>query len=279
MHRPTPPLPTFLIIGAQKSATRWLRVNLGEHPDVFTADEELSFFNHRRKWRRWGTEWYRDQFGGWDGEPVMGESTPGYMILRHDPQTIAKRIEVTLPDVRLIAVLRNPIDRANSALLHHQRRGRLPSKAKLTKVIRKRSKRIQHLGLVEGGLYFESLRPYVRRYGDRLQVLLHDDIVRNPVRVYRDALLHIGADPSFVPPALAEVRFSNRKPDAKDDGLTLEDRVALWPYFRDDVKKLQRLIHRNLGMWDPTRAARREAAAVSGASDPNASAAPSPTGP
>ena len=41
-HRP---LPTFLIIGADKSATRWLRVNLNEHPDVFAPPGELGFFN------------------------------------------------------------------------------------------------------------------------------------------------------------------------------------------------------------------------------------------
>jgi hypothetical protein len=41
------PLPTFLIIGAQKSATRWLRLNLGLHPAVFAASREIEFFNNR----------------------------------------------------------------------------------------------------------------------------------------------------------------------------------------------------------------------------------------
>ena len=49
-----PPLPTFLIIGAQKSATRWLRLNLGLHPDVFTARGELEFFNNGDRYRAEG---------------------------------------------------------------------------------------------------------------------------------------------------------------------------------------------------------------------------------
>ncbi len=43
------PLPTFVIIGAQKSATRWLRINLGQHPQIFTARSELHFWN--AKWK------------------------------------------------------------------------------------------------------------------------------------------------------------------------------------------------------------------------------------
>ncbi len=251
MSRPDPPLPTFLIIGAQKSATRWLRTNLGEHPDVFTASHEISFFNHQPKISRWGFEWYRQQFEGWNGEPVMGEATPGYMIWRHDPPATGRRIAKHLPDVRLMALLRNPIDRANSAMRHHQRRGRLPKKVKLVKAVRKRRASIRRLGLVDAGLYGQSLDYYVRRFGPRLLVLLHDDVVADPRAVYRQSLLHIGAEPSFVPPSLEEVVFSNQPATQSSGDLSLEDRLELWEYFRDDVDRLQDMIKRDLSMWDP----------------------------
>ena len=60
------PLPTFLIIGAQKSATRWLRLNLGLHPDVFTASTELGFFNNASRFEL-GAAAYRAEFAGWRG--------------------------------------------------------------------------------------------------------------------------------------------------------------------------------------------------------------------
>jgi hypothetical protein len=266
-----PPLPTFLIIGAQKSATRWLRVNLGEHPDVFTAEHELSFFNHQQKVRRWGLDWYRRQFVGWAGEPVVGEATPGYMIPRHDPAATAKRIDRNLPEVRLIAVLRNPIDRANSALRHHQRRNRLPKNVKLAKVARKRRTKIRQLGLVDAGLYAEHLRPYHRRFGARLLVVLHDDVVADPQTVYKRALIHIGAEPTFVPPALERVVFSNQPQQASNGGLTLEERREMWPYFQHDVRKLQKMIRRDLSMWNPEWHAVDPEGMASAASGPSAS--------
>src|ERR687892_2927024 len=147
-----PPLPTFLIIGAQKSATRWLRYNLGLHPEVYVAPVELEFFNKKSRFRK-GVGWYRKQFAGralrdihpsqtrrrkrrvwrparvwwldrklgWEGQPIVGEATPGYMMWRHDARAVARRIKKIAPDVRLIAVLRNPVDRANSAMVHHIR--------------------------------------------------------------------------------------------------------------------------------------------------------------
>jgi hypothetical protein len=257
MDRPVPPLPTFLIIGAQKSATRWLRSNLGRHPDVYAASDELSFFNHQQKVRRWGTEWYRHQFSGWDGEPVLGEATPGYMIPRHDPGATAKRIDRHLPDVRLVALLRNPIDRAESALRHHARRGRVPARTKLVKAARSRRSSVRHLGIVQAGLYSECLRPYVKRFGHRLLVLLHDDVVNNPQYVYRRALQHIGAEPSYLPPELAAVIFSNRKPSDSASRLTHEERCEMWRYFDTDVRRLQRMIGRNLSMWNPAWSASR----------------------
>lgn len=267
---PPPPLPTFLIIGAQKSATRWLRMNLGEHPDVFTADHEISFFNNRRSWRS-GVSWYRSEFAGWQGEPVIGESTPGYMILRHDPRAVAKRIDEVLPDVRLIALLRNPVDRAESALRHHVRRSRLPKKSRLVKVVKKRSPRIKHLGLIDGGLYAESLRPYLRRFGDRLLVMLHDDLQASPQYVYKQALAHIGADAGFVPSGLEDIVFSNRAPGQSDGGLTLDERRQLWQYFEEDARRLQRMIGRDLSMWNPNTASGQRRLAASGVSVPKVS--------
>jgi len=104
MSSPEPPLPSFLIIGAQKSATRWLRYNLGLHPEIFTPRYELKFFNSPI-YHELGVEWYRAQFKGWTGEPIVGEATPSYMIWKHTPGRVARRIRETVPEVRLIAIL------------------------------------------------------------------------------------------------------------------------------------------------------------------------------
>src|SRR5262245_29223633 len=110
------PLPTFVIVGAQKSGTRWLRYNLGLHPEVFTAPVEPNFFIDDRADEPEGLAWYRSHFEGWAGEPIVGEAAPAYMMWHHDPDLSAARVQRVLPEARVIAILRNPIDRAQSAL-------------------------------------------------------------------------------------------------------------------------------------------------------------------
>ena len=246
-----PPLPNFLIIGAQKCATRWLRFNLGKHPDVFTARRELEFFNYRGRFENSGVDGYRAQFAGWAGEAHVGEATPGYMMPRHRPRVVATRIKETIPEVRLLALVRDPIDRASSAMVHHIKRGRLPPDLGLLDFVRQTPPEDDWLGLVAGGWYAASLRPYHQLFGDQLLVLLHDDVRSDPRAVYAQALRHIGADPDFIPPDLGEVVFSNVRSSAGRNGISLDDRRVLYEYFRDDIRKLERMLDRDLSSWRP----------------------------
>ena len=246
-------LPTFVIIGAQKSATRWLRTNLGQHPDIFTVSSEMHFWNNKHRVDSRGLEWYREQFEGWAGEPIVGEATPGYMIWRHHPSYVAQRMKEHHPDVRLIAILRNPIDRAQSAMLHHMRRQRIPAGAKLVDVAREhRPSESDWFCLVSGGWYAASLEPFLDRFGDQLLVLLHDDVAADPVRPYEAALRHVGADPTFLPDDLSRVVFSNqRSRAARKSPLAVEDRIELWEYFRDDIARLEQMFALDLSRWAP----------------------------
>lgn len=246
-----PPLPTFLIIGAQKSATRWLRLNLGLHPDVYSAPGELEFFNNTERAEQ-GVASYRAQFEGWSGEPYVGEATPGYMFWRHDPRVIARRIRHTVPDVRLIAILRNPVDRAHSAVVHHIEGGSLPPGAQVMDVVRRTPPERDPLGIVSGGWYAASLEPYVELFGDQLLVLLHDDADDDPRGVYDQALRHVGPAPDFVPAELERVRFSyQQRPSAEGRELTLDERRELYEFFADDIRKLEKMTGRDLSLWEP----------------------------
>jgi hypothetical protein len=250
-----PPLPNFLIIGAQKSATRWLRMHLGQHPEIFTADKELRFFNDDSFER--GLDSYRKGFEGWDGEPVIGEATPSYMMWRELPERSAARIEESLPDVRLMALLRNPVDRTYSAFVHHVREGRIPADMDLLERLRDVPPEEDDLGLVAGGWYAASLAPYFERFGDRLRTFLHDAVAERPEEVYARALEHVGASPGFSPPGLRRVRHSGRLPEASphagEEGrrrdLSAEERAEVFGYFREDVDRLEEMLGRDLSAW------------------------------
>ncbi len=251
------PLPTFVIIGAQKSATRWLRLNLGLHPDVYTAPSEVEFFNSKQHYETDGVDWYRAQFEGWAGEPCVGEATPGYMFWRHDPNRMSDRIAATLPDAQLIAVLRNPIDRAQSALVHHIAFKALPEGTDLLEHVRSTPPERDKLGIIVGGWYAASLEPFRARFGDRLLVLLHDDVDDDPRGVYDAALRHIGASDDFLPAELDRVRFSNQQGQAgalTEGELTLDEREQLFKYFAADIAELEQMLGRDLSIWAPDRA-------------------------
>jgi hypothetical protein len=249
-----PPLPTFLIIGAQKSATRWLRHNLGRHPGIFASPYEIGFFNSPKRFATLGVEWYRAQFEGWRGEQIVGEATPGYMMWRHEPRKVAERIKGTIPDVRLFAILRNPVDRANSAMVHHIKYERLHPRSSLRDLTERKAPEEDKLGLVAGGWYAASLKPYRQLFDEHLMVLLHDDIRDDPRAVYERALHHVGAAADFVPPGLEEPVYSNQQGASaqwKRD-VSRGDREALHHRFRDDLRELEQMIGRDLSIWEPT---------------------------
>jgi hypothetical protein len=252
------PLPTFIIIGAQKSATRWLRYNVGLHPDVYADDTEIQFFNNGQRFNELGPDWYRAQFAAWNGEPLVGEATPGYMFWRHRPSVVAPRIHEVVPDVRLIAILRNPVDRAHSAMLHHIAHEKLPKNADLLELVRSVPPERDPLGIVSGGWYAESLEPFLDIFGDQLLIVLHDDIGDDASALYRQALRHVGASSDAIPVDLGEVRFAYRQRRGVDASptktLTLDERRSVYEYFAADIAKLEKMLDRDLSRWEPRTA-------------------------
>lgn len=199
------PLPNFLVIGAARSGTtslaRWLRA----HPDIFMSPrKEVHFFDvHFGR----GIEWYRDQFTGHEGEPAVGEATPRYLYLR-EAQT---RIAAALPGARLIAVLRNPVDRAYSHFWLNRRKGREPldfvealaaEPARLAAGSNGHADRDAYL---DRGRYLGQLQSVCRHFPrSSLSVLLFDDIVVDPVGTYRTACRFLGVRDDVVPDVVGE---------------------------------------------------------------------------
>ena len=246
----TPPLPTFLIIGAQKSGTRWLRTRLGQQPGVFTAPGEPMYFSNPARVAEEGPARYLESFEGWDGEPVVGEATPSYMVFHRRPPAVAQRIlDLLGDDVRLIAILRDPVDRAQSAVAHHLRSGALPEGTILESHARDVDPRKDRLGIIASGWYATCLDPYVEHFGDGLLVLLHDDLSTDPGGLYRAACTHIGADPTFVPEGL-ERPVHVGQPGGSEVAPDL--RRELWDtQYRDEVARLEAMTGRDLSRWAP----------------------------
>jgi len=125
-------LPDFVIIGAQKGGTSSLYEYLIRHPWVAPCvHKEVHFFDLNVHYRS-GPRWYRSHFvssayrarleRARGHRLVTGEATPYYLFHPHVPERVFKIV----PGVKLIALLRNPVDRAYSHYHHEVQRGREP---------------------------------------------------------------------------------------------------------------------------------------------------------
>lgn len=110
------PKPNFLIIGAPKCGTTSLASILDQHPGCcMSRPKEVSFFqdkignksnlNYGKGW-----DWYAKAFTHYNGEKVIGEATPSYANRVQSPKT-AKRIFDFNPNMKIIYMVRNPLDR------------------------------------------------------------------------------------------------------------------------------------------------------------------------
>ena len=186
------------------------------------------------------------------------------MMYRQRPRRMARRVSRFNPEMRLVAVLRNPIDRAYSGFVHHLKAGRLDPDTDMLEYVRRVRPRVDPLTIIAGGWYHASLKPYRRRFGNKLLVLLHDDVGEDPAAVYDRALAHVGATPAsgrptWRRPATATCR-RRRAGCGPGDGYRPLDRAQrreLYPYFRDDIAKLEEMIGRDLDMWRPVPARSR----------------------
>jgi hypothetical protein len=110
-------LPTFLVIGSMKAGTTSLYEYLRAHPHVYMPPhKELDFFVREGNLSR-GLDWYEEQFTGAEAALAVGEASTSYTKYPIHAG-VAERVSRVLPDVRLIYVIRNPIERIRSQFVH-----------------------------------------------------------------------------------------------------------------------------------------------------------------
>jgi len=197
-------LPNFLIIGAQKAGTTSLYEYLRQHPQVYMSPvKEPHFFTYEGEARPSAdivTQWsqYLALFAGAQGHHVaIGEASPSYLHAHHAPE----RIHRYLPDVRLIAILRNPVERAFSNWVHNVEHGR--ERLSFPEALAREEERMrQGAGYVFDyrwkGFYAAHLSRYLALFPrDHLRVYLFDELRAKPAWVMRDLFEFLEIDPDF----------------------------------------------------------------------------------
>lgn len=176
-------LPDFLIIGAQKAGTTWLKAQLRAHSEVFMCRDEVHFFDHDDRFAR-GPEWYGTHFLDAAADKLIGEKTPEYLYLSESigvPDG-ARRVHDLLPAARLIALFRDPVTRALSAVNHMITRHHISPLHSVDSLLLGRKRRLLPWPVIEMGMYERQLAPFLDLYGQQavLTLFYEDDIVAAP---------------------------------------------------------------------------------------------------
>lgn len=196
-------LPNFAIVGAQKSASTFLQACLNDHPDVYLPHGETPFFESP-DYEQSDIQKLEKIFET-RSEKCLGIKRPSYIGKPEVPERIASH----LPNAKLIAVLRNPIDRAISAYYHQIDNGFIPPidvEIGIRKLISEPSwaaKYKRASEIIEFGYYYKYLSKYnFYRENNQLLVFLHEDIVSKPLESVQKTYNFLGVSPKFIPKSL-----------------------------------------------------------------------------
>jgi len=207
-------MPNFLIIGAAKSGTTALYEYLKQHPQIYMSPvKEPKFFGldgERLNFKGPGDEKanrtivtdiraYKALFDDVSNEKAIGEASPWYIYLENAP----RQIQAYIPKVKLIAILRNPVDRAYSNFLQ-QANNREPF-TDFSQALQEENKRIRnnwrpHWHYKQLGFYHVQLSRYFKVFDrSQIKVYLYRDFCNNSVGVLRDIFQFLDVDDSFIP--------------------------------------------------------------------------------
>jgi hypothetical protein len=204
-------LPTFILIGAGKSGTTALHHFLNQHPDVFmTPVKETNFFelegrpivsdpktdpdrlyHYPQSINNW--EDYKGLFADSGKVKAIGEASPMYLYGKRAPEHIKER----LPNVKLIAILREPVDRLYSRWTHLLRDGNDPI-GPFEGCLNHDSIWWKRNDLVTEGFYGTNIKRYFDLFPkEQIKVFLHDDLRNDSEKVMRELFAFIGVDSDF----------------------------------------------------------------------------------
>jgi hypothetical protein len=269
--------PSFLVIGAQKCGTSALYEYLSKHPDITPAPiKEIHFFDQDTTYGR-GLTWYHSHFPlpfKLGPQAICFEATPSYL---YRPAS-AQRIHDYDPGIKLIVLLRNPVDRAysqwnmyrimlskNRQLLYRassdsdeairrwvDRILSSDSFFELNKVLREELEMIlsgddnPEPSYIRRGLYYEQMIRYLK-YFDRDQIFVIDSrsLMRNPVSVLNSVTEFVGVSSHD----WRREKFPLIQARPYQEDMSAKTRTMLHDFFSPHNEKLYQLLGHNFG-WE-----------------------------
>tara|TARA_B110000196_G_C21027665_1_gene605996 strand:+ start:132 stop:989 length:858 start_codon:yes stop_codon:yes gene_type:complete len=246
-------LPEFIIIGCARSGTVALNKYLNQHNDIEMASrKEVHFFNKDIHYEQ-GLNWYKSFFPIkiFNKKIISGEATPDYI---YNPK-VPKRIKKILPNVKLIVVLRDPIDRAYSHYHYMKRTGRenltfedaikgeedrIGNERKLEKFDGDNYRRYSYL---DRGLYLKQIQNWRKIFSkNQILIIKNEDLEENLESTLNDVFIFLNVKKQLIP---NKKKFNvGQYPPIKE-----ETKIKLISHFKEHNKKLEEFLDRKLN-WN-----------------------------
>jgi len=295
-------LPNFFVIGEARSGTTSLHYYLGQHPNVYMCPvKEPNYFAFdgvgttlRGPAARWLADTsvlddaaYSSLFNGVNEESAIGEVSPRYL----SAPDAAKRIYAAVPNAKIIAILRQPTDRAFASFLGGRREGWEPCES-FEESLADLDRRLSDVwsgGCYEiDGYYASCLSRYFDLFSPtQIRVHLYEEFVRDPEPVVRDLFNFLEIDTEFqpdlsitynpsgqirnpvlrtfwrtsylarkilrpqLPKTLREAAYAWITRDLVKPRLLEVTRGEITERYRDDIRQLEKMLDRDLSHWLP----------------------------
>jgi hypothetical protein len=255
-------MPDFIVIGAQRCGTTSLYNNLIKHPNVSSSFvKEVHYFDVNFEK---GMSWYKSHFPSHlykyirqaiKQDFVTGEASPYYIFHPHAPRRIAE----VAPYVKLMLMLRNPIDRAYSHYHHEARQGFETLSFK--DAVEKEQERLlgetekmlgdesycsfnhRHYSYLSRGIYVDQVREWAKWFSkDQLLILKSEDFYHEPKSIIQQVIAFLGL-PDWEPMKYTKFNASNYPQ------MDAAIRTYLIDFFRPYNQRLYEYLGADLG-WD-----------------------------
>lgn len=275
--------PYFIGLGAQRSGTSWVYANLDAHPEICIPVKEIHFFSREKNFVR-GIDWYEGFFRRCGRGKKCGEFSTSYLY----SETAAQRIARHYSEVKLVAVLRNPVERAFSNFINDLMAGEVRKGTDFLDALK------EHSEYVDQGVYPGQIKRCLDCFPrESLLIVIYEDIKKDPLTFMRHIYRFLEVDTGFVSPMLHErvnpsyvprnqkwekslnriasslrrrgggrltkvlkktgipkvVRAASRESALELPELTPDQRKSLFLGFEESIENLEKLIGRKLPEW------------------------------
>lgn len=286
-------LPNFIIVGAPKAGTTSLYHYLTEHPQVFmSTPKEINFFSREEieaqglfynDFKAKNLNEYEKLFASVTDEKAVGEASVSYLFYPGVPA----KIKEILPDVKIIILLRDPVERGFSHYLMDYKLGLvdIPYREIIHKTNNHKNQNLYYQQYVELGFYYEQVKRYLDLFGhEKVKIYFQEDLRTDSKNTILDLYEFLGIDKSFmsnierehnvfsmpknklirtlyafyllrsllstlIPKALKD-KIENLFFERKQKPkLEQEARDYLWDLYRNNIFELERLIGKDLSYW------------------------------